>query len=84
MKLRPTTKDRKAIEKLKKHYGEATGTKAILRAVYDVPQMDADIAKLSAKVIDLNNMLERAAQAQRTFVDSIQYMKHSVSEIRKR
>ena len=84
MKLRPTSKDRKAIDKIKKHYDEATGTKAILRAVYDVPILQQDIGKLSEKIMQQNQMLMAAQTAMSLFLDGIEDMKLSRKEITKR
>lgn len=84
MKLRPSTKDRKAIDKLKKHYGTATSTKAILRAVYDVPIMQSEIDYLNERITQLGEMLTRAGTAQGYFLDGIKDMELSLKEIRKR
>lgn len=59
MKLRPTPSDRKAINKLKDHYNEATGTKAILRAVRDVPAMQADIHALQGTIKTMSAILSK-------------------------
>jgi len=59
MKLRPTPKDYKAIEALKDHYNEATGTKAILRAVRDVPGMQTDILALHSTIKKQNAILTK-------------------------
>lgn len=84
MKLRPSTKDRKAIDKLKKHYASATGTKAILQAVYDVPTMQTEIDNLNQKLLDLGMMLQRAQTAQSLLLDGIEDMKLSRKEITNR
>lgn len=84
MKLRPSTKDYTAIKKLKKHYNEATGTKAILRAVYDVPILQQDIEKLSEKITHLSLMLQRAQTAQSLLLDGIEDLKLSRKEITNR
>ena len=84
MKLRPSTKDRKAIDKLKKHYGTATSTKAVLKAVYDVPVMHKDIEKLTEKIMQQNTMLMGAQTAMSLFLDGIEDLKLSRKEITNR
>lgn len=59
MKLRPTAADRKAIDKLKKHYDEATATKAILRAVRDVPGMQSDIRAMESTIRTMTAILQK-------------------------
>ncbi len=59
MKLRPTPSDRKAINKLKDHYQEATATKAILRAVRDVPGMQADILAMQGTIRTMTAILNK-------------------------
>ncbi len=58
MKLRPTTKDSKAIEKLKEHYMEATGAKAIIHAIYDVPILSKMNDELGKEIDKLNEELK--------------------------
>lgn len=84
MKLRPSNKDRKAIDKLKKHYGTATSTKAILRAVYDVPILQQDVEKLTEKISAQNQILMGAQTAMSLFLDGIEDLKLSRKEITNR
>ncbi len=84
MKLRPTTKDRKAIDKLKDHYKEATGTKAIFRAVYDVPILQKDIEELTEKISAQNQILMGAQTAMSLFLDGIEDLKLSRKAITNR
>ena len=59
MKLRPTTSDRKAIEAVKKHYAQATATKAILLAVRDVPGMQAEIITMGRTIQSQTDILQK-------------------------
>lgn len=84
MKLRPTPKDYTAIKKLKQHYQQATGTKAILLAVYDVPALSSQIDKLTEKIMQQNQMLMAAQTSMSLFLDGIEDMKLSRKEITNR
>lgn len=61
MKLRPTTADRTAIEAVKKHYAQATATKAILQAVRDVPGMQAEIITMGRTIETQDTLLQKVS-----------------------
>lgn len=81
MKLRPTPKDYKAIEALKDHYNEATGTKAILRAVRDVPGMQADIRKMEAMIKKQNAILGKINDGSAIMLGTLTAIKEYCTEL---
>lgn len=75
MKLRPTPADRKAINILKDHYNEATATKAILRAVRDVPGMQADIRAMEATIRTQSAVLQKIHSGSNIMLGTLESIK---------
>lgn len=83
MKLRPTNKDRKAIDKLKLHYMEATSSKAIFRAVYDVPVLSKKIDDLHQQIQHLNHMLDRVSTAHHQLIAGMREVQQLSKDMKK-
>lgn len=69
--LRPNDAQEKSLEALKSFYKEKVNTKAVFRAIEDVPKMDKLIFELDRRVRELENKLYEQESATVDFLDSL-------------